>query len=98
GGEDGHDRLLAEDFGEVDLVHLVGRHPGVDLCQVVADVGGGQRGDLRRSFADFRHLGEFADDGGGEAGGGGLAVLALDHRPGEVGAVGGEVDLWHDVD
>jgi adenylate cyclase class IV len=26
---------------EVDLVHLVGRHPGVDLFEVVADVGGG---------------------------------------------------------
>ena len=43
GGEDEDDRLLAEDFGEVDLVHLVGRHPGVDLFQVAADVGGGQR-------------------------------------------------------
>ena len=65
GGEDEDDRLLAEDFGEVDLVHLVGRHAGVDLFQVVADVGGGQRLDLRRAFADLRHLGVFADDGEG---------------------------------
>src|SRR5690349_17265888 len=42
GGEDEHDRLLADRVGEVDFVHLVGRDAGVDLRHVAADVGGGR--------------------------------------------------------
>ena len=53
-GEDEHDRFLADHVGEVDLVHLVGRDPGVDLRQVAADVGGGRGVDHRRLLADLR--------------------------------------------
>ena len=95
--EDEHDRFLAEDVGEVDLVHLVVGDAGVDLRQVAADVGGGRRVDQRRLFADFRDL-VVPDDGSAPTRERFQPVLPLQHRHPHPGALAVEVDLRHHVD
>jgi hypothetical protein len=64
--DEGQDHgLLAEHFGQIVAVHVVGGNAGVDLAQVAADVGGSRRMDARCRFA---HVGRVRRALGAEGG------------------------------